>query len=724
MVNMKKLISGALVVLIGLMSFSVAFATPSATGDFDVTSDTTALTIAHGQTVSGTLTIDNTLIAAGSNGDPTFDLSATGASGAALPSEFEVKFYEAGTDITVYTSSGVSTNSGITSSVAVADTPLEITYTISVASGTAPTVAPHQTVEITVTETGSTSTPANAVTFSRIVDIPSDDTRVITQDSVVSTVARESSVEITVALDNTGNENVIVSTDLESLSTGSNTYFALGALTLNWDNGRTLSTTGATVAPETGGSNTITPTNSQNFVITVPTALADRYGVYTGTLSLMDNSITPVSKDTSALTINIVDSNNEVGLKINDGTNDGEFNDISADDARTYPGDKIELIDVTINNEVGKDLENVFVTISIFNQVDGDKIINEFESSYFDINDNRDDQFDYAFQLPFDITEGTYVIEYDVEAEDVDGNVSTALAYDTFTVDQDIDHLVVEDITYSEQCAGETSTVSVKIANIGTSRMDETDDIQVRLYIGNFEFDETINWNTDFRVEDSELFTFNVDIPADATSSNLMDVSVFHDRDTDSGDDGATSSTMYELSTANCTEAASTDVHGIVTGTSVAEGTVGSPTQYTLTVMNTGSTDATYTLEVSGISGWGTSQIEPAGAVSVSAGATSTVYVYLTPSDNAAGSNAAVLTLKSGANVIQTKTLTMNVAEASISTYTNALLGSSIADFGVSQQSLITLLSLATILFVTVGTLYTATQPAKKKKRTTKKERK
>ena len=704
MVNIKKMISVALVVLIGLTSLSVAFALTSTGGTgFSFTIDDTNIdvTVAHGGETTGQLTISQ------ATGTVSYNLSTSLALAGTIVTFQDPDSTDPTADVTsVTTQSGVDKN---------------VNYKIAIASGTAPVTS--QTFNMLVDEI--LAFPATNQEFILMtLTIPSDDTRVITQDSVVSTVARESSVEITVALDNTGNENVIVSTDLESLSTGSNTYFALGALTLNWDNGRTLSTTGATVAPETGGSNTITPTNSQNFVITVPTALADRYGVYTGTLSLMDNSITPVSKDTSALTINIVDSNNEVGLKINDGTNDGEFNDISADDARTYPGDKIELIDVTINNEVGKDLENVFVTISIFNQVDGDKIINEFESSYFDINDNRDDQFDYAFQLPFDITEGTYVIEYDVEAEDVDGNVSTALAYDTFTVDQDIDHLVVEDITYSEQCAGETSTVSVKIANIGTSRMDETDDIQVRLYIGNFEFDETINWNTDFRVEDSELFTFNVDIPADATSSNLMDVSVFHDRDTDSGDDGATSSTMYELSTANCTEAASTDVHGIVTGTSVAEGTVGSPTQYTLTVMNTGSTDATYTLEVSGISGWGTSQIEPAGAVSVSAGATSTVYVYLTPSDNAAGSNAAVLTLKSGANVIQTKTLTMNVAEASISTYTNALLGSSIADFGVSQQSLITLLSLATILFVTVGTLYTATQPAKKKKRTTKKERK
>jgi hypothetical protein len=620
-----------------------------------------------------------------------------------------VTFYESGTAITQ------------TSSVADAAS-LAITYTATVVANTAPTSTP-QVFNIVVSENGAA--PANTATIVMPVTVLSDTSRVVTQATVVSTVARESSVEITVELDNTGNENVVASTDLESLSTGSNTYFALGALTLNWDNERTLSTTVSSIALETGGSHTITPGNSQNFVITLSTAATDRYGVYTGTLSLMDNSNPAVSKDTSALTINIVDENNESGLKVNKGSTDGEFNDNSGDDDKTYPGDVIEITDVTVDNEIGKDLEDIQVTITIHDQEDGDEIVDEYEFNRFDLDDNKDEQFDYEFQLPYDITQGTYVISYFVEGEDVDGNVSSSRIYETFEVEQDSRHLVIEEVNFGNYCADETAQVSVKIANIGTRDLDGDDDIQVRMNINGFNFDQTLRWDADFDKQESEIFVFNVEIP-EAASNSLSEISVFHDGDDDSEDDGATNSQIFQVSTDNCTEVAGTDVHGIVTGTSVAEGTVGNPTQYTLTVMNTGSTDATYNLEVSGITGWGTAQIEPAGAVTVSAGATSTVYVYLTPNDNAAGSNAAVLTLKSGANVIQTKTLTMNIAEASISTYTHALLGSSIADFGVSQQSLITLLSLATILFVTVGTLFTATQsraPARKK-RETKKERK
>ena len=141
--------------------------------------------------------------------------------------------------------------------------------------------------------------------------------------------------------------------------------------------------------------------------------------------------------------------------------------------------------------------------------------------------------------------------------------------------------------------------------------------------------------------------------------------------------------------------------------------------------MNTGSSSATYTIEISGVSGWGTSRVEPAGEFNLAPGQLSNVYVYLTPGEAASESNSAVMTLKSGSNVVATKTLTTNVGKASVSTYTNALLGSTFADLGESED-LITIFSLATILLVSFGTLFTAfqgNQPARKN-RGTKKERK
>ena len=235
-------------VLIGLTSLSVAFAATSTNGDFTAVEDTNALTIAHGQSVSGTITLTNNI---GTGAAMVYDLSTTG-----LPAWMTVTFHEAGSLITQ------------TSSVADGAS-LEITYTVSVTANTAPTTAP-QAFNIVVVENGAT--PANTATIAMTATVPSDNSRVITEASVVSTVARESSVQITVAVDNTGNENVVMSSTLETLSTGSNTYFALGALTLNWDNEKTLPTTSATVAPETGTNYAVSAGSSQNFVITIPTA--------------------------------------------------------------------------------------------------------------------------------------------------------------------------------------------------------------------------------------------------------------------------------------------------------------------------------------------------------------------------------------------------------------------------------------------------------------------
>ena len=718
MVNMKKLISGALVVLIGLMSFSVAFAATSTNQDFDVAGDTTALTIDHGQSVSGTFTIENLTITGGT----TFDLSATGVSGATLPSGFNVKFYEAGTELTSIS----------TSSVASGDT-LEITYTISIDANTAPTTAPHQTVELTVTET--LSSPVNAATISRIVDIPSDPSRVITEASFSETVIRSdattiNSATLTATVHNTGNENVVVSQTLGSLAnpTTENTYLSLGSLNLNWDNERTLLTTGTTITlPTTGtNSNTITSGNSQEFIITIPTLATDRYGVYTAILSLMNDATTPVSKDTASVSIEIVDSNNDETLIINDGSSDGEFNDESADDDKTYPGDWVQLKDITIDNEVGEDLEKVTVTVTIYNQDNGDEVVDEYEVDDFDLRDNKDESFDYDFQLPYDITEDTYVIAYLVEAEGEDtGTQYSNRAYDTFDVEQDSRHLVIEELDFGEYCPGDTAEVKIKVANIGTRDLDKDDSIKVNLDINKFDFDETQTWNKDFDKEDSETFTFSVDIPSTASGTNLVEITVSHDGDEDAEDDGSSLTQTYILSD-SCTPVITATATGMITGTPSAEGSVGTPTQYTLAILNTGTSSATYEIEVSGVSGWGTSRVEPAGEINIAPGAVSTVYVYLTPGDSASESNSAVVTLKSDSNVVTTKTLTMNVGKASVSTYTNALIGSTFAELGDSED-LITILSLATILLVSFGTLYISFQgrpvPARRT-RAIKKERK
>ncbi|MDP6845696.1 MAG: hypothetical protein QF460_01935, partial [Candidatus Nanoarchaeia archaeon] len=73
--------------LIGLTSLSIAFAATSTNGDYTAVEDTNALTIAHGQSVSGTLTLTNNI---GTGAAMVYDLSTTG-----LPAWMTVTFYEA-----------------------------------------------------------------------------------------------------------------------------------------------------------------------------------------------------------------------------------------------------------------------------------------------------------------------------------------------------------------------------------------------------------------------------------------------------------------------------------------------------------------------------------------------------------------------------------------------------------------------------------------------------
>jgi hypothetical protein len=730
MVNMKKLISGALVVLIGLMSFSVAFAAPTGStpnGYFTVEESITDITVTHGAAVSGTIEIVNLPL---NTGDATFTIATT----TALP---------AGATVTYLDDTGTALTGTNTNEILVADDSTEVvTFTITVLEHTAPITSQAFTFDIT-NDVGQDS-----VSLAMTLTIPSDDSRVITEASLSETVIRSgatttNSVTLTATVQNTGNENVVVSQTLGSLANAvtENTYFNLNDLILNWNNEKSLSVSSTTITlPTTGiNSNTITPDNSQEFIITIPTASTDKYGVYTGTLSLMDDGTTPVSKDTAPISVEIVDTNNDETLIINDGTKDGKVEDKSGDDNKIYPGDKIVIKDITIDNEVtyvningqvvAEDLENIVVTVTIYNSQDGSEVVDEFEFDDFDLRDGREESFDYDFQLPFDITEDTYVITYLVQAEGEDsGNQYSNRAYDTFEVEQDSRHLVIEEFDFAEYCPGETAEVKIKIANIGTRDLDKDDNIKVNLDIGKFDFDETQTWSKDFDKEDSESFTFSVDIPSTASGPNLLEISVSHDGDKDAEDDGSILAQTYTIAS-DCSPvsgASGTDVKGTITGVLTSTGTLGESTSYALLLYNTGSSSATYTIEVSGVSGWGTSLVEPTAGIFIASGEFSTFYVHLTPSESASESNSAVITVKSGSEIIDTKTLTMNVEKSSSSTYTNALLGSTFAELGESED-LITLFSLAIILLVSFGTVYTALQgtgtPAKKNRKT-KKERK
>ena len=719
MVNMKKLISGALVVLIGLMSFSVAFAAPTGStpnGYFTVEESITDITVVHGTSVSGTIEIVNLV---GDTGDATFTIATT----TALPT---------GATVTYLDDTGTALTGTNTNEILVADDSTEVvTFTITAALNTAPITSQAFTFDIT------NDIGPDSVSLPMTITVPSDDARVITEASLSDSVVRSdaittNSVTLTATVQNTGNENVVVSQTLGSLvnAVTENTYFDLNDLILNWNNEKNLSVSGATITlPTTGtNSNTITPGNSQEFIITIPTALTDKYGVYTSTLSLMDDVATSISRDTAPVSVEIVDSNNVETITINEGSY-GDILDESNDDSKTYPGDNMLIEDIRIHNDVGEDLENIVVTVIIYNSGDGSEAVDEYEFDDFNLRDGKKEYLNYEFQLPFDITEDTYVISYLVEAEGEDtGTQYSNRAYDTFDVEQDSRHLVIEEFTTGSYCPGDVAVeFKVKIANVGTSDISQNDEIKVSLTIKGFSFDETINYDTKLRSESSKIFTFNVDIPADASGSNLMEISVAHDSDKDASDDGSSLSQTYVLSD-NCipvSGASGTDVKGTMSGAATATGTVDESTSYALLVYNTGSSSATYTIEVSGVSGWGTSLVEPTTDIFVASGEFSTFYVHLTPSESASESNSAVITLKSGSEIIDNKTLTMNVEKSSSSTYTNALLGSTFAELGEGED-LITLLSLAIILLVSFGTVYTAlqgNQPAKKNRKT-KKERK
>ena len=88
----------------------------------------------------------------------------------------------------------------------------------------------------------------------------------------------------------------------------------------------------------------------------------------------------------------------------------------------------------------------------------------------------------------------------------------------------------------------------------------------------------------------------------------------------------------------------------------------GQQTKVTATLRNTGSNAAVYTLELTGLSGWATGYVEP-DTVTLAPGATSEVFVYVTPKTSATGDQTATLSVKSNNVVIETERITLNLPD-------------------------------------------------------------
>ncbi|MBI4983709.1 hypothetical protein HZC32_03635 [Candidatus Woesearchaeota archaeon] len=143
--------------------------------------------------------------------------------------------------------------------------------------------------------------------------------------------------------------------------------------------------------------------------------------------------------------------------------------EINGDEDGDLEVDKVNDIEVTIENKYSKDMEDVTITVTILD-VDGDDL--EEESESFDLDQGDDDTVTLSFDLSKEeLDEDEYSIQIEAEGDGADGSTHKTLKNMVLKVKREKHDITITKAVLSSetlQCPSQT-TLSVDIKNYGKS---------------------------------------------------------------------------------------------------------------------------------------------------------------------------------------------------------------------------------------------------------------
>lgn len=375
------------------------------------------------------------------------------------------------------------------------------------------------------------------------------------------------------------------------------------------------------------------------------------FGEHTVNFTVQDspNNMQPgVLKDTKSMTIDVFPQMCEDG-KVG---NDIEITDLDLDEDEYMIGEDIAL-DVDVDNNANKDLD-VNVEAFLWDVKEEDEI-DSFDSDTMDINDGDSDVFEVDMSVPFDNDldeDGDFVIL--VKAfEDGDEDTNCDVRRITVDITRENNDVIVRDVTVNPSVAepGQSVEFSVEVLNAGS---DDQDDVAIEVI--NTQLGVNLKSNP-FDIEragdsDDQTERFTVNIPENAQARDYSFTVRVLDEDGDVYDRGEEFVTLTVAGQAKPTAE-------LELVQSNFEVNTGSSANLLVTVRNTGTSAATYVIDVTPTGGWTNtvSQI-----VSVEGDSEAQVTIPLSvKSDATAGSYTALVELKAGSETLATKNVVVAV---------------------------------------------------------------
>jgi len=602
-----KLIKNSILTFLVLLSITAVFA--SFANDISVTTTNNNGSISHGSTEIRTLTFSN------SNSTTNYTVGT---------------FSSNISDI-------INFPSGITSLPIQNGSSNSVTYNISVPQYTSPGEYNY------TINWNSTSSE----TFSYVVP-SANTTSIVFADSTLN-VENGTNAIFNLNITNTGNLDYTFV--LESVDN----------LKLNKNNQVNLTGTNQ-VPPTATGTLGFNPGEEHNITITFATNASSEFGIYSGNIIYSLNGV----NSTLPISVSILPESHNTRLEL-----DYDLDDITNDDSDTYPGDYLRISDITINNEYTNNeddsIKDITLEYNVYRVIDGDDIIEEEYSENWDLDEDQDvDDFDIDFQIPFDAESGNYILEVIVTGEissdgtDDKEEISNR-HYESFKVERDSRHIIPTAFELSNSCSLNPK-LTVDLTNIGTSDLDEDNDIYVQVRIPTLDISTWYFFNDSIDSEDTEELEIQLELPQSTEDGNyVIELTTKHDGNSNSNKDGSKLTSTFNL---DCGNDRSDNSDIMITGKTSDEGKSGSQTKYTLSLTNRKDIAVKYDLAVDEFN-WGTAIVNPT-SLTLQPGATTSFDVFVMPGENAQESNSLTLDINQNGKTVLSKNLEMNLPQTGI----------------------------------------------------------
>jgi len=385
---------------------------------------------------------------------------------------------------------------------------------------------------------------------------------------------------------------------------------------------------------------TVTPTFPTTFTF-------GNTGTGTLTINAINVSDSVAASKTSTVTIennNQCTGSNPLGLTVTD----IEFNVLKGlgdDEDYWYPLDEIE-VSFTVENPSASDIKDIEITACLRDMTANKCVMDEDDMDLSDDSFDVDSDDDYDVTLTFTLdpdflksgnTNYRLYVSANGEVDDsdsaYDGDSTCTTDYQEIEIRTDEQFIVVTNIEVPESVKYDSEfDFNAEVWNIGDESIDQ-DEIFVRIFSFELGIDQVITLNDDLGDFEKESISaiLKVTKPV-ADKTYQLKVIVYDDEDmgdndvyTNSEDDDASYTILLKV-------AGSADKAATITATlseSTPKTVAGSQTIIETTIINTGKTATTYTVEVSGNSAWSKATVDPSSSFTLNVGESKDVKVYL-----------------------------------------------------------------------------------------------